>query len=250
MTNLKTVFDADYFDDVAITLKRLHKFTGEVLGRLLADSLGGKLTAVGAEITDHATALFGAMQTVDIGIGTRRGNARLMWEALRGLNAQLDADDELIWLKAKKDPRIGTAFFPTGSRAEYTRASLLTADVLFARVRKAAHEYAAVLGADFNPALYDTLATQFDAARGDTRTADAATGTGRADSADEHRPALTQALTRAVKTVAQLLPHDPARAAKYFPTELLLPGKSADNSDSDSDTDPADPTGPTPPPAG
>lgn len=223
MTDLFVVFDPDYFNDKNITLKRLQKFTGEVRIRLLADTINGKLVAVEAEIGDHTADLFGDMAAVDQGIGQRRGNAQLMWAALRGLNTQLDADDELIWLKAKKNPLIGTAFFPTGSRTEYGRASLLTADVLFARVQQAVLDHTTALGPDFSPAPYAALQTQFDAARGHTRNADAATGTGRADTADEHRPALTQALTRAVKTVAALLPHDPARAAKYFPTELLLP---------------------------
>ena len=41
MTNLEKVFDGDYFDDPDITLKRLQKFVGEVLARMLADSIGG-----------------------------------------------------------------------------------------------------------------------------------------------------------------------------------------------------------------
>ncbi|MBC7448714.1 MAG: hypothetical protein H7330_11715, partial [Hymenobacteraceae bacterium] len=157
MTDLNVVFDEDYFSDKNITFRRLQKFVGEVLARMLADSLGGKLTAVRAEVDDHATDLFGDMKAVDQATGERRGNAKGMWAALRGLNTLLDADDELIWLKAKQNPLLGTAFFPTGSRTEYGRATLLTADVLFARVVKAATDHAAALGPEFDASKYTAL---------------------------------------------------------------------------------------------
>lgn len=233
MTNLPTVFDDNYFNDKDITSKRLLKFTDVVRVRLKADDLGGKLLAIEAEIGDHAADLFADVRAVDTGTGVRRGNAKEMWAALRGLNQQLDDDDELIWLKAKKNALIGTAFFPNGGRAEYIRATLLTADLLFQRVVKAAHDHAAALGDDFDAGKYDALYTRFKNGREGTQQGDATVATGRAATADKNRVDLEKALTRAVKQVAALLPHDPARAARYFPTELLFRGKGESEGEGD-----------------
>jgi hypothetical protein len=241
MTNLDAVFDENYYNDKDITNKRLLKFTDVVRTRFREANMGGKLNAAEAELGDHAAQLAADLQAVDQGTGTRRGNAKMMWGAIRGLNQQLDADDELIWLKAKKNALIGTAFFPKGSRTEYGNANLLTVDLLFQRAVKAAHDHATALGDEFDPQKYDTLYQQFKDGRDGTQKGDAQVATGRADTADENRTDLELALTRATKLVASLYPHDPARAAQYFPTELLFRKEGEPEDDEETDTPPAQP---------
>jgi hypothetical protein len=132
---------------------------------------------------------------------------------------QLEADEDLIEYKAKKNPALYPAFFPNG-RSEYTQATLLTAELLLSRAATAAATHAATLGADFDPAPYATFRDAFVAARAGTGAGDEQSAKARAEAA-AHRHNLTQHLTDAVKLVAAQHLRDAPRAATYFRVELL-----------------------------
>jgi len=105
-------------------------------------------------------------------------------------------------------------------RTEYSKASLLTADLLFARAEKAALTHAKTLGPEFDPALYTRLYTAFKAGRDDTGAGDEQSAKARAE-AQAHRSDLTSRLSDAVKLVAAQFLRDEARCAAYFRVGLL-----------------------------
>jgi hypothetical protein len=171
MVNPTPFFAPDYFATQDVTLPRLQKFSLDVAQRLALDNPGGAFKALLADLTIYHTTLFGSMAATDAGISQRRTGAQLLWGALADLQHQLEEDEALIDYKSKKDPAIRLAFFPNG-RTEYSKASQLTADLLFARAEKAALAHAKALGTEFDPALYTRLYTVFKAGRDDTGAGD------------------------------------------------------------------------------
>ena len=141
-----------------------------------------------------------------------------MWGAIADLQHQLEEDEALIDFKSKKTPAIA-AFFPNGC-TEYSKASLLTADLLFQRAQTATATHARTLGADFDPVRYATFYAAFKAARDGTGAGDEQSAKARAE-AQHHRQDLTLRLTDAVKLVAARYPRDEARCAAYFRVGLL-----------------------------
>ena len=219
MLNPLPFFAPDYFATKDVTLPRLQKFSLDVMQRLTLDNPDGAFTALVTDLTAHHTALFGTVSATDAGISQRRTGAQQMWGALADLQHQLEEDEPLIDYKSKKDPAIRTAFFPNG-RGEYGQATLLTADLLFARAQAAATAHAKALGADFDAATYVALYAAFREGRDGTGAGDAHSAQARAE-AQQHRAALTARLTDAVKLVAAQFPHDEARCAAYFRMALL-----------------------------
>ncbi|RZK47312.1 MAG: hypothetical protein EOO59_18020 [Hymenobacter sp.] len=219
MLNPTPFFDTDYFETQDVTLPRLQKFSVDVIQRLTLDNPGGTFTALIQDLTTYHTALFGAVVAADAGISQRRGSAQAMWGAIADLQHQLDEDQDLIEYKSKKNPAIEAAFFPNGRR-EYTRATLLTAELLLSRAATAATTHAATLGADFDAPRYAGFLAAFVAARTGTGAGDEQSAKARAEAAT-HRQDLTQRLTDAVKLVAAHYLRDAARAAAYFRLELL-----------------------------
>ncbi len=219
MLNPTPFFAPDYFATTDVTLPRLQKFSLDAIQRLTLDNPSGVFTALVADLTTAYTALFGAVTATDAGISQRRTNAQQMWGALADLQHQLEADEALIDYKSKKTPAIHTAFFPNG-RYEYSRASLLTADLLFARAQAAATTHAKALGADFDAAPYATFYTAFKEARDGTGAGDEHSAKARAE-AQHHRADLTGRLTDATKLVAAQFLRDEARCAAYFRVGLL-----------------------------
>ena len=225
MLNPTPFFAADFFGTKDVTLSRLQKFSLNAVQRLGLDNPGGVFTALGTELTGMYTALFGAMQDTDAGTAGRRGHAQLMWAAIGRLQDQLEADEPLINFKSQKNPLIRAAFFPN-NREEYSRATLLTADLLFARAQAAATTHAAALGPEFDPALYAQAHVDFEAARTGTGAGDELAAKARAQ-ASTQRDDLTARLTDAVKLVAAQFPRDEARCNSYFRFELLSAGTPA-----------------------
>ena len=219
MVNPTPFFAPDYFATQDVTLPRLQKFSLDVAQRLALDNPGGAFTALLADLTAYHTALFGSMAATDAGISQRRTGAQLLWGALADLQHQLEEDEALIDYKSKKNPAIRLAFFPNG-RTEYSKASLLTADLLFARAEKAALTHAKTLGTEFDPALYTRLYTAFKAGRDDTGAGDEQSAKARAE-AQAHRSDLTARLSDAVKLVAAQFLRGEARCAAYFRVGLL-----------------------------
>jgi hypothetical protein len=219
MLNPTPFFAPDYYATTDVTLPRLQKFSLDVIQRLTLDNPAGVFTPLITDLTGFHTALFGSMSDTDAGISQRRTSAQLMWGALADLQHQLEDDEDLIDYKSKKAPAIRLAFFPNG-RYEYSRASLLTADLLFARAENAATTYATTLGTDFDAALYAGFYTAFKAGRDGTGAGDEQSAKARAAAA-AHRQDLTLRLTDAVKQVAAQFPRDEARATAYFRTSLL-----------------------------
>jgi hypothetical protein len=216
-------FAPDFFGTRDVTLPRLQKFSVDVVTRLAQDNPGGVFTALVADLTAHHAALFGAQAAADAGTSQRRTAAQQMWGALADLQHQLDEDKELLDYKATKTPAIRQAFFPNG-RKEYAQATLLTAELLLERAATAAATHAKALGADFDASLYAGFRAAFRAGRTDTGQGDEQNAKARAQ-AQNHRQALTQRLTDAVKLVAAQFLRDEARAAAYFRTELLQAAK-------------------------
>lgn len=212
-------FAADFFGTRDVTLPRLQKFSVDVIERLAADNPGQVFNDLVADLTAHHTALFGAMTGVDQGISQRRTAAQQMWGALADVQHQLAEDEALIEYKAVKTPALHQAFFPNG-RSEYTNATLLTAELLLARVANATATHAKTLGADFDPALYAGFLKNFLAGRADTGAGDQRSAQSRAE-AEHHRQDLTLRLTDAVKLVAAHWLRDEPRAAAYFRVGLL-----------------------------
>ena len=225
MTNPTPFFDRDFFETRDVTLNRLQKFTRDVIQRLTLDNPGGVFTALIADLTSYYEALFGSLTEADAGISQRRGSAGQMWGALADLQNQLEQDEDLINYKNQKNPGLRAAFFPN-DREEYSRASLLTADVLFTRVVNAATAHAAVLGADFDAPRYAQLYTAFKAAREGTGAGDEQSAKARAE-ASTHRTTLTERLTDAVKLVAAQFLRDEPRCRAYFRFELLSAPQAA-----------------------
>jgi hypothetical protein len=219
MLNPTPFFDADYFETQDVTLPRLQKFSLDVIQRLTLDNPGGAFTALVQDLTTHHTALFGAVVAADAGLSQRRGSAQAMWGAIADLQHQLEADEDLIEYKSKKNPTIAAAFFPNG-RQEYGRATLLTAELLLSRAATAAATHAAALGSDFDAAPYAAFRDAFGAARTSTGAGDEQSAKARAEAAG-HRQALTERLTDAVKLVAAQHLRDAPRAAAYFRLDLL-----------------------------
>ena len=219
MLNPAPFFAPDYFATTDVTLPRLQKFSLDAIQRLALDNPAGAFTALIADLTAYHTALFGSMAAADAGTSQRRTSAQLMWGALADLQHQLEEDEALIDYKSKKTPAIRLAFFPNG-RYEYSRATLLTADLLFARAETAAAAHAKALGAEFDAALYTGFYAAFKGGRDGTGAGDEQTAKARAQ-AQTHRQDLTQRLTDAVKLVAAQFLHDEARAAAYFRVGLL-----------------------------
>lgn len=229
MLNPTPFFDIDYFETKDVTLKRLQKFSLSAIQRLGLDNPGGVFTTLVSDLTTLHTDLFGSMVEADAGIATRRSQAQRMWGAIAKLQDQLEIDEPLIDFKSKqsKNPHLRTAFFPN-NREEYSRASLLTADLLFTRAQEAALAHAAALGADFKAGLYTEFYDEFKAARAGTGAGDEQTDKARA-AATNQRDALTQRLTDAVKLVAAQFLRDEARCRSFFRFELLSGGEPADD---------------------
>jgi len=219
MLNPAPFFAPDFFATTDVTLPRLQKFSLDVIQRLALDNPGGTFTALVADLTAHHTALFGSMAAADAGVSQRRGSAQRMWGALADLQQQLEDDEDLIDYKSKKNPAIRAAFFPNG-RYEYSRATLLTADLLFSRAQAAATAHAAALGPDFKPAPYAAFYTAFQAGRDGAGAGDEQSAKARAEG-QQHRADLTGRLTDAAKLVAAQFLRDEPRCAAYFRTELL-----------------------------
>ena len=219
MLNPAPFFAADYFATSDVTLPRLQKFSLDVVQRLTLDNPGGVFAALVADLTAYHTALFGAMSATDAGISQRRTSAQIMWGALADLQHRLEEDEALIDYKSKKNPAIRLAFFPN-DRTEYSKASLLTADLLFGRAQTAATTHAKALGTDFDPAPYAAYYAAFKAGRDGTGAGDEQSAKARAE-AQHHRDDLTHRLTDAVKLVAAQFPRDEARATAYFRVGLL-----------------------------
>ncbi|WP_210514661.1 hypothetical protein [Hymenobacter terricola] len=212
-------FAPDFFATKDVTLPRLQKFTLDVIQRLTLDNPDGAFTKLTADLTTYYTALFGAVTDGDAGISQRRTSAQFMWGAVADLQHQLEEDEALIDYKSKKTPAIRLAFFPNG-RQEYGHATLLTADLLFARAAEAATTHANALGAEFDATLYTGFYTAFKNARDGTGAGDEQSAKARAE-AQHHRADLTLRLSDAVKLVAAQFPRDEARAAAYFRVGLL-----------------------------
>jgi len=210
---------ADYYATKDVTLPRLQKYSVDVILRLGLDNPGGVFTPLIADLTRLHTALFGAITAADAGISQRRTAAQVMWGALADLQHQLDEDKELLNYKSKKTPAIRQDFFPNG-RKEYAQATLLTAELLFARAATAATTHAKALGTEFDPALYGGFYTAFKAGRDGTGAGDEQSAKARAEG-QSHRQDLTLRLSDAVKLVAAQFPRDEARAAAYFRVGLL-----------------------------
>ncbi|SHJ07423.1 hypothetical protein SAMN02745146_2196 [Hymenobacter daecheongensis DSM 21074] len=206
-------FAPDYFATRDVTLPRLQKFALDVLQRLTLDNPDGVFAAVIADLTTYYTALFGAITQADAGTSQRRTGAQQMWGALADLQHQLEADKALLDYKSQKTPAIRTDFFPNG-RKEYTQATLLTADLLFARAAQAATTHAKAL------ARYAGFYQAFKAGRAGTGSGDEQHDKARA-AATTHRQDLTLRLTDAAKLVAAQFPRDEARCQAYFRTALL-----------------------------
>ncbi|MGY3088377.1 hypothetical protein ACVWYF_001410 [Hymenobacter sp. UYAg731] len=214
-----TPFFADYFATTDVTLPRLQKFSLDVLQRLALDNPGGAFTQLIADLTAYHTALFGSMAAADAGTSQRRTSAQQMWGALADLQHELEEDEDFIEYKSKKTPAIRLDFFPNG-RTEYSKASLLTADLLFARAETAATIHATALGTEFDAARYTSLYAAFQAGRDGIGAGDEQSAKARAE-AQTHRQDLTLRLTDAVKLVAAHFPRDEARAVAYFRLGLL-----------------------------
>ena len=225
MTNPTPFFDHDFFETADVTLARLQKFTRSVIQRLTLDNPGGTFDQLIADLTTYYEALFGSMADADAGIGQRRGAAEQMWGALADLQDALEEDEDLIDYKNKKNPGLRAAFFPN-ERYEYSRASLLTADLLFTRAVNAATTHAAALGPEFDGARYAAFYAAFKVARLATGAGDEQTDKARAE-AHNQRTTLTERLTDAVKLVAALFLRDEARCGAYFRFELLTAGEAA-----------------------
>ena len=219
MVNPTPFFATDYFATTDVTLPRLQKFSLDVVQRLTLDNPGHAFDALIADLTAYHTALFGSMSATDAGISQRRSSAQQMWGALADLQHQLEEDEDLILYKSKKTPAIAGDFFPNG-RYEYSRASLLTADLLFQRAQTAATTHANTLGPEFDPTKYTAFFTAFRAGRDGTGAGDEQSAKARAE-AQHHRQDLTLRLTDAVKLVAAAFPRDEARCAAYFRVGLL-----------------------------
>lgn len=224
MLNPTPFFAADYFATRDVTLGRLQKFTVDVITRLTQDNPGQTFDALIQDLTTLHTDLFGAQATADAGLSQRSTAAQQMWGALADLQAQLEADEELLRYKAKKTPALLADFVPHG-RTEYLQATLATAELLLHRATAAA-THANTLGADFDASRYAGFLDTFRAAREATGQGDEQTAKARA-AATTHRQALTLRLTDAVKLVAAHYLRDEARAAAYFRPELLQPPAGA-----------------------
>jgi|GEM_PF-2247708 len=220
MLNPTPFFAADYFATRDVTLGRLQKFTVDVITRLTEDNPGQVFDALLTDLTALHTALFGAQASADAGLSQRSTAAQQMWGALADLQAQLEADEELLRYKAKKTPALLADFLPHG-RYEYTRATLATAELLLHRAATAAATHAPALGSDFDASRYAGFLQAFRAAREATGQGDEQAAKARA-AATTHRQDLTLRLTDAVKLVAAHCLRDEARAAAYFRLELLL----------------------------
>ena len=225
MTNPIPFFAPDFFATRDVILPRLQKFARTVVQRLTLDNPGKVFDALITDLTAHYEALFGSIMATDAGISLRRSSAQLMWGALADLQQQLEEDEALIDYKDKKYPGLRLAFFPNG-REEYSRTSLLTADLLFNRAATAAQAHAAALGADFAAAQYVAFYAAFKAGRGNTGAGDEQSAKARAE-AQGQRTALTERLTDAVKLVAAQFLREPARCAAFFRFELLTAGTPA-----------------------
>ncbi len=219
MLNPAPFFTPDYFATTDVTLPRLQKFSLDVIQRLTLDNPDGAFTTLTADLTTYYTALFGAVTGADAGISQRRTSAQQLWGAIADLQHQLEDDEDLIDYKSKQDPAIRLAFFPNG-RTEYSRATLLTADLLFSRAQAAAATYAKALGADFEPSAYAGYYAAFKEARDGTGAGDEQSAKARAE-AQHHRADLTARLTDATKLVAARFLRDEARCAAYFRVGLL-----------------------------
>lgn len=219
MLNPAPFFAADYFATTDVTLPRLQKFSLNVVQRLTLDNPGGVFAALITDLTVYHMALFGSMAATDAGISQRRTSAQTMWGALADLQHRLEEDEALIDYKSKKNPAIRLAFFPN-DRTEYSKASLLTADLLFSRAQTAATTHAKALGADFDPAPYAAYYAAFKAGRDGTGAGDEQSAKARAE-AQHHRDDLTHRLTDAVKLVAAQFLRDEARVTAYFRVGLL-----------------------------
>lgn len=219
MTDPTPFFAADYFATKDVTLPRLQKFALEVIQRLTLDNPGNVFDALIKDLTAYYTALFGVLTLGDAGISLRRTGAQQMWGAIGDLQQQLEADEDLIHYKSKKDPAIGLAFFPNG-RQEYGHATLLTADKLFERAANAATIHGKALGAEFDPARYTAFYQAFKAGRDGTGAGDEQSARAHAE-AQHHRQDLTGGLSDAVKLVAAQFLRDEARCHTYFRVGLL-----------------------------
>ena len=225
MTNPTPFFDRDFFETADVTLSRLQKFTREVILRLTLDNPGGTFAALIADLTAYYEALFGSLVDADAGIGQRRGAAAQMWGAIADMQEAVEADEDLIGYKNKKTPGVLAAFLPN-NREEYSRASLLTADLLFTRLVQASATYAAALGPEFDATRYATFYATFKAARTATGAGDEQSAKARAE-AKNQRTTLTERLTDAVKLVAAAFLRDEPRCRAFFRFELLTAGEAA-----------------------
>jgi hypothetical protein len=225
MLNPGPFFAADYFATRDVTLGRLQKFTVDVITRLTQDNPGQVFDALIQDLTTLHTDLFGAQTTADAGLSQRSTAAQLMWGALADLQAQLEADEELLRYKAKKTPAVLSDLLPHG-RSEYAKANLATAELLLHRAAAAAATHAKTLGADFDASRYAGFLQAFQAAREATGQGDEQAAKARA-AASTHRQDLTQRLTDAVKLVAAHCLRDEARAAAYFRVALLQAPEAA-----------------------
>ncbi|MBC7447202.1 MAG: hypothetical protein H7330_04020 [Hymenobacteraceae bacterium] len=223
MINPIPFFDSDFFDTRDVILRRLKKFSLAVILRLEQDNPASTFDALIASLKAFHDTLFGTMLAADKGIAQRRGYAPLMWGAIASLQDLLEADQDLIEYKGKKNPLIEAAFFPNG-RNEYTKATLETADLLFSRAKDAATAHAATLGADFDKTKYLALYEQFKTARQQVGEGDEQAGAARAEGVSA-RDELTLRLTDAVKLVSVEFLRDAPRCEKFFPVHLLLPGE-------------------------
>jgi len=214
MLNPAPFFAADYFATRDVTLGRLQKFTVDVITRLTQDNPGQAFAPLIQDLTTLHTDLFGAQATADAGLSQRSTAAQQMWGALADLQAQLEADEELLRYKAKKTPALLADFLPHG-RTEYLQATLATAELLLHRATTAAATHAKTLGTDFDAGRYAGFLQAFRAAREATGQGDEQTAKARAAAAT-HRQDLTLRLTDAVKLVAA-----------YFRPELLQPQAGA-----------------------
>ncbi len=237
MTNPNPFFDHDFFETRDVTLARLQKFSRDAVQRLTLDNPDGVFDKLIADLTSQYEALFGSISEADAGIGQRRGAAEQMWGAIAGLQQALEDDEDLIVYKDKKNPGLHAAFFPN-NREEYSRASLLTADVLFTRVVNAATAHAATLGADFDAPRYTAHYAAFKAGRDGTGAGDEHSAKARAEARNQ-RTVLTERLTDAVKLVAAQFLRDEARCRAYFRFELLQAPQAAASTDAANDGDAA-----------
>jgi hypothetical protein len=225
MTNPTPFFDRDFFETRDVTLSRLQKFTRDVIQRLTLDNPGGVFTPLIADLTAYYEALFGSITDADAGIGQRRGAAEQMWGAIADMQQAVEDDEALLLYKDQKTPGLRAAFLPNG-RYEYSRASLLTADLLFTRLVNASTTYATALGTEFDATRYATLYATFQAARTATGAGDEQNAKARAE-AQNQRTTLTERLTDAVKLVAAEFLRDEPRCRAYFRFELLSAPETA-----------------------